>query len=230
MQNSSQPPLLEVLEPETRRRLLAQARAIRVRKGQTLLSRGEASSDVFILQEGRLRALLYGADGREVSLRELAPGQMLGELSAVDSAVRSVSVVAIADSRLMAFGQRAFRELVEGSPAATDWLIRRLVSQVRNLTDRVFELSALNVQTRLHCELLRLARTHGGDIAPSPTHAELASRIATHREAVTRELNALEARDVLKSGRRRLEFLDLDRLDKEVRAKLRTPVGDEAGW
>ena len=228
--SNSQTPLLDVLDADTRRRLLAQARLIRVRKGQALVSRGEMSTDVLIVQDGRLRALLYTADGREVSLRELSPGQMIGELSALDGAVRSVSVVAVEDSRLMAFGQRAFREVIEGTPAAADWLLRRLANQVRSLTDRVFELSALNVQTRLHCELLRLARLQGGQIESLPTHAELASRIATHREAVTRELSALERRKVLKSGRRRLVFLDLEQLDREVQAKLRTPVAEESGW
>ncbi|WP_374471513.1 Crp/Fnr family transcriptional regulator [Phenylobacterium sp.] len=230
MTNSGQPPLLEVLEPEARRQLMTHARLIRVRKGQALFSRGEASTDVLIIHDGRVRVLLYGADGREVSLRELAPGQLIGELAALDGVVRSASAVAVTDARLMAFSQRVFRELIETSPAAADWLLRRLVAQVRNLTDRVFELSALNVQTRLHCELLRLARKHGGEIDPSPTHAELASRIATHREAVTRELSALEERNVLRSGRRRLTFLNLEQLEKEVQAKLRTPIGDEAGW
>lgn len=230
MTQKNQPHLLEVLEPEARRQLLSHARLIRARKGQTVLSRGEASTDLLIVQEGRLRAVLYGADGREVSLRELSTGQLIGELAAVDGGVRSVSIVAVADSRLMALSRQAFQELIDSSPAAVTWLMRRLVNQVRSLTDRVFELSALNVQTRLHCELLRLSRKHGGEINPSPTHAELASRIATHREAVTRELSMLEERKVLRSGRRRLEFLDLDQLDKEVQAKLRTPAWEESGW
>ena len=49
---------------------------------------------------------------------------------------------------------------------------------------------------REHVE--KLAKARGGEIDPSPTHAELASRVATHREAVTRELNALETRGVLR--------------------------------
>lgn len=230
MTTTGHPALLDLIDPEARRQLLSAGRIIRVRKGQTLLSRGEASTDVLIVQGGRLRALLYAADGREVSLRELSAGQLFGELSALDGAVRSVTVVAVTDSRLMAISQRTFQALIASSPAAATWLMQRLVHQVRNLTDRVFELSALNVQTRLHCELLRLARTHGSEISPSPTHAELANRIATHREAVTRELGALEERKVLRSGRRRLEFLDLEKLDAEVQAKLRTPAGYEGGW
>lgn len=230
MGNGGQGSLLEVLEPAARRQLLARARVVRARKGQTIVSRGEASTDVFIVQEGRVQAVIYAADGREVSLRELSEGQLWGELSAIDGAARSVAVVAAADVRMLAIDETAFREVVESSPKATDWLVRRLVGQIRSLTDRVFELSALNVQTRLHCELLRLAKARGGEIDPSPTHAELASRVATHREAVTRELNALETRGVLRSGRRRLVFLDVERLEREVRAKLRAPIADDRWW
>jgi len=84
----------------------------------------------------------------------------------------------------------------------------------------VFELSALNVQARLHCELLRLAKTgldpHSLVIDPAPTHAELANRIGTHREAVTREMRALADRNIIRAGRRTLEFIDVARLEHFV--------------
>ncbi len=222
--------LLDVLELPARRELLASARVVRARKGQTVIARGEVSTDVFIVQEGLLQAVLYAADGRQVSLRELSAGQLFGELSALDNSQRSVGILAATDARLLAISQEAFQAALWKSPAAADWLIRRLASQVRSLTDRIFELSALNVQTRLHCELLRLGRAQGGEIDPAPTHAELANRISTHREAVTRELNALEARDILRSGRRRLTFVDFDRLEREVMAKLRSPIDGEGWW
>jgi CRP-like cAMP-binding protein len=98
-------------------------------------------------------------------------------------------------------------------------MVRRLVSTVRSLTERLFELSALNVQTRIHCELLRLAQggeLRGGiiEIHDPPTHADFANRIGTHREAVTRELRALSTMKVIRSGRRSLQILDLPRLER----------------
>jgi len=230
MRETGRGSFLDVLDQEARRRLLAEARVVRARKGQAVLARGEGSTDAFLVQEGQLQAVLYAADGREVSLRELSEGQLFGELSALDGEARSVGIIAATDARLLAIGQDLFREILATCPAAADWLLRRLTNQVRSLTDRVFELSALNVQARLHCELIRIARAHGSEIDPAPTHAELANRIGTHREAVTRELNDLEARDILRSGRRRLAFLDLDRLEREVRTRLRTPVEDHGWW
>jgi CRP/FNR family transcriptional regulator, cyclic AMP receptor protein len=223
----------DVLGPEGAAALVARARTIRARKGQMILNMGDPSREVFIVQEGRLQVVLYAANGREVMLRDLAPGQLFGELAAIDGAARSASIVATTDARLLAIPDDVFRTAVAASPTAAEWMLRRLTAQVRSLTNRVFETSALHVQARLHCELLRLARTHGGaetQVDPAPTHAELASRIGTHREAVTRELSALARQKILRVSRRRLEFLDIGRLEDELRASLCAPVAEEAGW
>lgn len=224
---------LDVLNQEDRRVLLTRARTIRARKGQTVVAKGEPSRDVFIVQEGRLEVLLYAANGREVSLRGLEAGQLFGELAAIDGEARSASIMAVTDARLLAVGQETFRAMIANAPEAADWLVRRLTAQIRSLTNRVFEMSALHVQARLHCELLRLARSHGNADAvvdPAPTHAELASRIGTHREAITREMSALARRKIIRSGRRHLEFLDIDLLEAELRATLRAPVAEDGGW
>ncbi len=224
---------LDVLSQEERRALLARARNIRARKGQTIVAKGEASRDVFLIQEGRVEVLLYAASGREVSLRTLSEGQLFGELAAIDGEARSASIIAVSDARLLAMSPQAFRSVIADSREAADWLVRRLTAQIRSLTNRVFELSALHVQARLHCELLRLVRSQGDDnglVDPAPTHAELASRIGTHREAVTRELSLLARRNIVRSGRRHLEFLDIERLEEELRATLRQPVEPDEGW
>src|SRR6185295_4275970 len=99
------------------------------------------------------------------------------------------------------------------------WLARRLASGIRRLTEQVFELSALNVQTRIHCELLRLAQkgeSRNGviEVSPALTHAELASRVGTHREAVTREMQTLSDMGIIRYGRGSLSILDLARLEQ----------------
>ncbi len=230
MQDSERRGLLEILGAEARRDLLARSSTIRVRKGQSVVARSEPSGDVFIVQEGRFNVVRYSVDGREVSLRELSEGQLFGELSAIDGAARSVGIVAATDGRLLAIPPEIFRATVRDRPEAADWLMRRLTVQVRSLTDRVFELSALNVRARLHCELLRLARSRDDSSENAPTHAELANRIGTHREAVTRELNILAERKIIRAGRRRLEFLDLAGLEEVVAASLHDPAGDSGWW
>ena len=81
-------------------------------------------------------------------------------------------------------------------------MLVQLASQVRKLSNRVNEFSALDVRGRIRAELLRLARPErpggpGAVISPPPTHAEIAARVACRREAVTRELNALKREGAL---------------------------------
>lgn len=221
MSETSRPGFLDILSPGARETVLKRGRVVRVRKGQAVLSRGVRSTDVFLVLNGHLQVVLYSADGREVTMRDLTTDQIFGELAAIDGAGRSASILAQSDARLLAIGQADFNLAISISPDGPAWLSRHLVGQIRTLTERIFELSALNVQARLHCELLRLARAASSQsgvthIRPAPTHAALASRIGTHREAVTREMRVLVDRNIVRSGRRHLEFIDLPELEATV--------------
>lgn len=212
---------LESLGPELRRRVQAQMRVVRARRGQALLGRGATSTDVYFVQEGSLNVVVYSANGREVSLRALGPGDVFGELAAIDGLPRSASVVAETEARVAVLRREEFVACIEQSADAAMWVARALAAKVRDMNERIFELSALNVQARLHCELLRLAKAgpEGGAplvVDPAPTHAELANRIGTHREAVTREMRVLVQHKVIRAGRRTLEFVDLARLEHFV--------------
>lgn len=206
------------LTPEWRTFAEARLRRLRAKRGQTLIGRGAQSTDVYFVLEGTLGVVLYSAQGREVIIRSLGPGETFGELAAIDGLPRSASIVAETDARVAALAQQDFLACVENCPSAAMWLARLLAGKVRSMTEKVFELSALNVRARVHCELLRLARdaeVRNGEarLTPAPTHAEIANRIGTHREAVTREMQALAKDKVIRHGRRTLEFIDLPRLE-----------------
>lgn len=221
---SSQGSRLEILRyaPDALRREMTQRlRVIRAAKGRTLVERGSRSTDVFFLLEGRAKALLYSANGREVCVHNLGPGDMFGEIAVLDGQPRSASVVASSEILVVAMYANDFMACIESSPEGGIWLARALASSVRRLTETVFELCAMNVQTRIHCELLRLAqkgeRRNGSiEVRPAPTHAELATRIGTHREAVTRELRMLSEGGVIRYGRRTLTIVNLAGLEQSA--------------
>jgi CRP/FNR family transcriptional regulator, cyclic AMP receptor protein len=92
---------------------------------------------------------------------------------------------------------------------------------IRALTTRVYEFSTLAVNNRIQAELLRLANlapqgSNAARIAPAPTHGDIASRVSSHREAVTRELNRLSRIGVIERRGGTLLVKDLDRLAKMV--------------
>lgn len=212
---------LKDLPPTILTALWFDATVLTVRRGRTVMSIGTRSEHVYLLLEGRLQVTLYSVGGREVILRELHPGAILGEVAAVDRRSHSATVVATSDAVLASVTADAFRSRILAEPANAEWLIARLAYQVRDLTDRVFELNALRVRSRLHCELLRMCGTAApgpGEvvIAPSPTHSDLAARVGTHREAVTREMRFLTEEGIVRQQGRRLTICRQDALARLV--------------
>ncbi len=202
--------------------LVACADRLATRPGHMIIATGTRSEDVYIVVSGEVRITIFSADGREVIMRDQGPGSFFGDLSAIDGGRRSTSVIAVTRGELLGVRGSDFRAQMFASPAAAEWFTRHLVHQVRSLTERVLELSTLNVRSRLHCHLLRLCAVagvveNGSVIDPLPTHEVLATMIGTHREAVTRELSYLASMGIVAQSRRRLEIRDVERLANMVR-------------
>jgi CRP/FNR family transcriptional regulator, cyclic AMP receptor protein len=187
--------------------------------GELIIGHRDQSRDVLFLLTGLARVNVYSLSGRQVSFRDIRPGDVVGELSAIDDEARSASVESLQPSTFMVLPQAVFHDLLQSHPSVLFATLRHLTTQVRALTERVFEFSTLAVRNRVHAELVRLARDHGGNdavIRPAPTHTEVASRISTHREAVTRELNRLEELGLIVREGRSLRVADLERLQAMV--------------
>lgn len=190
----------------------------RYQKGRQIVGEQDMTNVVYVLTAGKVRAKRFSTSGKEVSYRDLEEGATFGEYSAIDARPRSATVVALTDCETAVLGQAEFLTLIQEHPAVAMRFIRELVQQVRSLSDRVFEFSTLAVNNRIHAELVRMAgdvpEEAGGvrRIKSPPTHLEIANRISTHREAVSRELAYLEAEGLIKKSRQVLEILDLERL------------------
>jgi CRP-like cAMP-binding protein len=216
------PLVLSALPRELVTALRPHAIMLRAKAGRTLVAPDSRSLDVYWVALGRVQVALISAAGQEVILRDLRAGDMFGEMAPIDGQPRSATIIALDDCVLISVPGAVFRQSVFAIPAAAEWLARLLVARIRDLTTKVFELNALRVPSRLHCELLRLCGAHAAEdevvvIDPSPTHADLASRIGTHREAVTRELRFLADHGIIHQDRRRLTVVDLPGLARLVR-------------
>ncbi len=185
--------------------------------GEPIVDYLDASGEVFFVVAGEARASIYSLLGKGVIFDDLGPGEIFGEYAALDGAPRSTSVEARTECLVASMSAVAFRAILQSEPAATLALARHLVVKVRELTTRIYEFSALAVSNRIQAEVLRMANLAPREgksacIWAAPTHAEIASRVSTHREAVTRELNRLSRIGVV--GRRdgALVVKDVDRL------------------
>ena len=163
-----------------------------------------------------------------MTFRDIPAGDWFGDFAAIDGLSRSADVVALDDALVVAMGPAVFRQLLHEHPTVCDRMMKRLVTSVRELTERIFDLSTLGVQNRVHAEVLRLARQAGVEsnaarIDPAPKHTEIASQVSTYREQVTRELSAMAKLGLVQRSGRALVIPDIARLEKIVAEIRRSP-------
>jgi len=193
----------------------------RFQAGQQVITRNAPDRDVYLVIAGKVQVVAFSASGKQITYREMGAGDHFGELAAIDGRARSADVIALDESLLAIMSQATFRDLLSLHEALRERMLRGLVAFVREMTDRVFELSTLGVRNRVHAELLRLARRAGvaGNVArinPAPRHGDIASRVSTYREQVTRELSMLVAQGVIAREGPCVVVLDVVRLENLV--------------
>lgn len=202
------------LEPEA---LASLCHWQRYPRKQQILSSQDVNTDVFFVVRGSVLARSYSLEGKEVSYNDIGQGGIFGEFSAIDGKPRSASVDTIEDCLIARMKSEDFRRLLGENSALGLRLAELLVEKTRALTQRIFEYGTLPVRERIQRELLRLCDGSSSKmqqivIDPAPTHYEIATRIATHREAVSRELNQLAFNNIIEVDRRRIKVLDIGKL------------------
>ena len=189
--------------------------------GEQILGYADASTDVLFLLTGKARVTIYSADGKAVVFVDLTPATMFGEIATIDHKPRSATVEALESSTLASLSAAQFESLLQREPSVAMATLRHVSAEVRRLSERVFEYSTLVVQNRVHAELIRLAGKTGkaaGEavISPAPSLADIASRISTHREAVSRELSRLISVGLLRREHGSLKITDVAKLAQLV--------------
>ncbi len=210
-------PLFRSLAPAATQRLDRACAWRRAQAREWVLDYQAGGTDLYFVVRGHVRVVIAGAE-RETILRDIRDGEFFGELAAIDRQPRSAGIVAMTDTVLAVMPAEVFRQAVHEHPDVCDQVLAALVAQVRTLANRANEASCLTVKHRIYAELLRLSRPgiSGPVVSPPPTHAELAGRVNSHREAVTRELGAMDRAGLIERRRGAIVLLNADRLRQEV--------------
>ncbi len=186
--------------------------------GSTVFAQHDDQHDVFFVLAGHLRLTAYSMAGREVVYHDLHTGDLVGELSAIDGRPRSTNLTAMSDAELARLEAADFIRLLQEEPDFAMAILRQLTLLVRKLNARIHLLTAA-VPTRICAELLRLANfSQIGDntarLVPPPRHLDIANRVNTHREAVSRTLGDLQRQKVIRRGQGELVVRDLAALKR----------------
>ncbi len=183
----------------------------------------EDSRDVRFIISGKVRIILRIATGKEVILTEMKDGDFFGEIAAIDGDGRSANVTALSKSQMCIMPQSVFMELIEAKPDFNRAVMSTLARKVRELNLRLSEHCFLQTKHRLYTELLRLSKPrlgHDGQrsISPPPTQKDLAARIGTRREVVSREVANLKRAGIVDKTTGALVLCDLPKLNAMITA------------
>jgi CRP/FNR family cyclic AMP-dependent transcriptional regulator len=192
--------------------------------GKVIVEQGEPDGSVYFLTRGVARVVLYSPQGKIVAFRDILAGEVFGEFSALDGKGRSATVEALQTCVTAKITSEDLWRLIEQNPQFARAIIINLVRRLREMTDRIYEFSALAVNNRIHVELMRLASRSPDNnkiavIGNVPTHAEIALRISSHREAVSREMSRLQRIGLLVREQNVLVIPDMEKFWRLVDAE-----------
>ncbi len=181
----------------------------RLRKGQQIITEGEAGDTLYVVLAGRLRAYGTAADGREITYAFYGPGEYVGEMS-LDGGPRSASVEVIEAGLAAWVTRRTLQAHLAADPQFAFELLAKVIRRARAATVGMKQIALNDVYGRLKALLegLAAAAPEGhAVIDPAPSHLEMAQQLGCSREMVSRVMKDLERGAYVRVGRRRVEVL-----------------------
>ena len=214
-------PLFSGLGDGDARRLAVHCAWRTVAENELIIDYEDETAEVLFVVDGRVRILLRTAAGREVILDDMQGGKYFGEMAAIDGMPRSANVTALDKTRICAMPDQVFRDACTTIPSVGLSVMKVLAARVRTLNQRLSEYAFLTARQRLCAELLRLSRPRMGSntqriVSPPPLQRELADRISTQREVVTREIAGLARKGIVEKTRGGLVLLDPEQLNSII--------------
>ena len=215
------PVLAGLTEPS----LQALARAAHLRlfaRGQAVFQKDDPAEAIYVVHSGLVVIFLATADGRELVINELQPGDLFGEMALLQRQPRSASAVARQASEVIQMDGRVFLAVLESEPRLMRQLLETLARRLRDSGEREGALAFLTAPARL----ARLLLDHAQAIAPSAapdlaclvttSQDDLAQRVGVTRQTVAKILGGWRRAGWIITGRGKIMLVNRAALKKVV--------------
>lgn len=177
---------------------------------QVLFHEGERAAALYFIESGRLKLTQLAADGQEVLVRFVGPGEICAGVSALEGSTYPVTARAVEPVRLLLWPRDVLRELCERFPQIQTNILRAIAGHLQDSMSRARELATEKVAQRVARNLLRLVRqsgreVEGGLLIGHPlSRQELAEMTGTTLYTVSRLLSQWEEEGIVKAGRQKV--------------------------
>lgn len=203
--------------PEDERDHLLDAVVYRDVKADTVMVEENMSCHgVTFVISGEFRAYKISENGREVSLYSIKPGETcvmtIACLLGLNHSTSPLSVMASQDSRIAVIPADKFRYIYSLSPYLQQYVFKNVISKLYDIINLVEQLTFKSVTERLRDYLIE--NTGSGTRPVYSTHAELAAKLGTSREVITRKLGDLEHEGFVRTERGKIVVLRHENLKK----------------
>ncbi len=210
--------LLAGVPAEGREAVLKRALPRRLDRKQVLFHAGEPAEALFVIESGRLKLTQLSADGQEVLVRFVGPGEICAGVAALEGSNYPVTAQAVEPVRALVLTREALRELCARYPQIQTNILRAITGHLEDSMTRARELATERVAQRVARTLQRLAEqsgrpVDGGVLVAHPlSRQELAEMAGTTLFTVSRLLSQWEAEGIVEAGREKVMIRSLRRL------------------
>jgi len=193
---------LNALPPAELRRIARIATEQDFPAGETIFSKADSGSRMFVVISGRVRIFTSSSSRKRKTFAYLSPGDFFGEMALVDGHTRSASAQAVEDSRLLVIRKSDFKGLLLSDPKLTFFLLRTVSERLRQANEEIENLLFRNMLGRvsgtLHALLHQGRKFRGGVLLRDHyTQQELADMVGTTREPLSRAIATLRRAQIL---------------------------------
>jgi CRP/FNR family cyclic AMP-dependent transcriptional regulator len=180
---------------------------------EIVMIEGEPCAGLFVVQSGRVKITRTSLAGREQILHIAGPGEAFNDVPVFDGGPNPATVQAMADSTLLVIDRATLLALLDRYPRLAQAVVAVLAARCRQLVAMIEDLSLHSVTARLAGLLLDQAAQAD---APALTRAQMAARLGTVREMVSRSLRELEQAGLIRLEGARIVIVDRDGLTRRA--------------
>lgn len=208
-------PIFSGLDDAALDEILAVSLKRRYRAGERVFEQGGSAAEFFILTEGRLKVTQVTADGQQVMIRIVNPGELFGIAKALQRADYPGTATAAVESAAIAWPMTFWSTVVENHAPLAVNAMRTVGQRLQESHSRIRELATQEVERRIANAVLRLAKS-SGRMGPSGirvdfpiSRQDIAEMTGATLHTVSRVLSAWERRGLVEGGRQKLTVCDM---------------------
>jgi CRP-like cAMP-binding protein len=189
-------PIFQAMRPDELEGILRLASERSVGRGAVIFQKGDEGSSMMAVLRGRVRVSSVSADGKEVTLNVISPGEIFGEIALLDGKSRSADATAIENTQLLVLERRQFLPFLKQNDDLPLRLLSVLCERLRRTSVALEDLALFDLPARMARLLVKLGEDYG---RPGPrglridlklSQRDISTLVASSRESVNKQLKA----------------------------------------